>query len=150
MYAYVCTYILGFRYMMMHCHISSLMVKMFPSSQLRRCSYWLNQEFIIYKKESDVAMPWTFIHLLLIYYELLIKLHLVISYVNYQVVQAARDHYNCSTLRGVPLENNGAQGSRGLGNWFLVCQFYYTCMLRNHWESRVVFPEVMNAAIFDT
>ena len=44
--------------------------------------------------------------------------------VNYQVVQAAREHYNCSTLLGVPLENNGAEGSRGLSDWFLACQCF--------------------------
>lgn len=44
-----------------------------------------------------------------------------------KVVQAARDHYNCPTLRGVPLENHNGGSA--------------------HWESRIIFPELMNGGL---
>jgi len=51
----------------------------------------------------------------------------------YQVVQAVQDHYNCSTLNGSLLENEGASSVE----------------FNSHWESRVLFPEIMNARLYD-
>jgi hypothetical protein len=43
-----------------------------------------------------------------------------------RVLEIARAHYNCPTLAGVELENNGGQGTAG-----------------SHWEARIVDTEVM-------
>lgn len=43
-----------------------------------------------------------------------------------KVVQAARKHYNCSTLQGVELENQGGEGTSGV-----------------HWESRLMLGDLM-------
>jgi hypothetical protein len=44
-----------------------------------------------------------------------------------KVLDKARQHYGCTTLAGVPLEEGGSAGSAG-----------------SHWESRVAFDEIMN------
>ncbi|RDD40193.1 Leishmanolysin-like peptidase [Trichoplax sp. H2] len=47
-----------------------------------------------------------------------------------KVVQTAREYYNCNSLQGVPLEDNGASNS-----------------IESHWEMKILYGEIMTAAI---
>ena len=47
----------------------------------------------------------------------------MIASCDYQVVQAARDHYDCPTLAGPLLENEGGELSRGLDYRVISCIF---------------------------
>lgn len=63
-------------------------------------------------------------------------------------MQAARNHYNCPTLRGPLLENEGGALSIGLVIHTLTMLIIWKCFDSTHWESRTLFPEVMNAVIY--
>lgn len=49
-----------------------------------------------------------------------------------KVLEAAKKHYNCSTLKGVELENQGGTGTAG-----------------SHWESRTMLGELMMGISYD-
>ena len=68
-----------------------------------------------------------------------------------QVVLAARDHYNCSTLRGPLLENEGSELTQRLViAIILLCLSTLMCAeYSSHWEIRVLFPEIMNGILYD-
>jgi hypothetical protein len=44
-----------------------------------------------------------------------------------KVTQTAKDHYNCSSLKGMQLENQGNSATIG-----------------SHWEKSILFNEIMN------
>lgn len=56
------------------------------------------------------------------------------AYINSKkVLKVAKKYFNCNSLEGVELENNGGNGTIG-----------------SHWEARILFGEYMNGIIYTT